>query len=534
MRTLFVFYFLIGILTASYAQCNVSINSVPASDSTSCNGQLTAIASGQAPYTYNWSCSNGACIGMSGNTITNACPGVVYTVTVTDAGGCLSTISVVMTNSNSNPCTSLSISTVPSNATSSNICDGQVQSIVNGGTQPYVISISGNGVNYSGGPIFTNLCSGGYVISVTDANGCYSQTTASLSSIFNPCSGFSGYINSVSFASDTNTCDGIITSAVSGGTSPYSYSWSEGSTTSTILNGCAGIEYSVCITDANGCQVCDSVLMGDSSIVNCSSFTATINNTNVSLSGLCDGSATIIATGGAAPYSFLWSNGQTNQSLIDLCEGSYVVTVADANNCQITLSCSIGSPDGNVGDTIILNSGIFIDSNVVDTVYSGWIDNCNFDFNTIISATIDSYTNVNDSTWVTWSLLFNDGTNTTLTIPYNFNTSLGGVYDVVLQLYCGLRSTPQWLMAFSQMDFQPNSNALNEVSNNVIFYPNPTNGIIRSTIDLCQIVLLNTQGQSIKVLAETNSIDLSDLASGVYNIKYVIDNQTYIYRLIKE
>ena len=534
MRTLFVFYFLIGMLTTSYAQCTVSINSVPASDSTSCNGQLTAIASGQAPFTYNWSCSNGACIGMSGNTITNACPGVVYTVTVTDAGGCVSTISVVMTNSNSNPCTSLSISTVPSNATSSNICDGQVQSIVNGGTQPYVISISGNGVNYSGGPIFTNLCSGGYVVSVTDANGCYSQSTVSLSSNVNPCSGFLGYISSVSFASDTNTCDGIITSAVSGGTSPYSFFWSDGSTTSTILNGCAGFEYSVCITDANGCQVCDSVLMGDSSIINCSSFIATINNTNVSLSGLCDGSATIIASGGATPYSFLWTNGQTNQTVNDLCEGTYVVNITDANNCQLTLTSIIGSTNGNVGDTIILNSGIFIDSNVIDTVYSGWVDNCNFDFNTIISATIDSYSSINDSTWVSWILTFNNGTTTTLTLPYFFDSSVGGVYDVVLQLYCGLRSTPQWLIAYCHMNYEPASSSLDELDDNVVFYPNPTKGVVQCNRLLSQLIVMNSVGQIIEITGDTNTINLKHLSTGVYIVKYIVNNQTFSSLLIKE
>lgn len=532
MKIFTLFYFTVALFSVSFSQCIVTINAVPASDSLTCNGQLTAVASGQAPYTYNWSCSNGACVGFTGSTLTNACPGVVYTVTVADAGGCVNSASAVMTNAN--PCASLSINAIPTNSTSSVSCDGQIQTTVSGGTQPYSISISGNGLNYSGGPIFTNLCAGGYVVSVTDANGCYSQTTVSLSSNANPCSGFSGYISSVSFASDTNTCDGIITSAVSGGTSPYTYFWSDGSTTSTILNGCAGVEYSVCITDANGCQVCDSVFMGDSSIINCSSFTATINNTNVSLSGLCDGSATIIASGGATPYSFLWTNGQTNQTVNDLCEGTYVVNISDANNCQLTLTSIIGSSNANVGDTIILNAGIFIDSNVIDTVYSGWIDNCNFDFNTITSATIDSYTNLNDSTWVSWILTFNDGTTTTLTIPYFFNSFVGGVYDVVLQLYCGLRSTPQWLIAHCQMNYEPALSSLNELVENVVFYPNPTNGVVQCNRLLSQLTVMNSVGQIIEITGNTNTINLKHLSTGVYIVKYIVNNQTFSSLLIKE
>jgi len=534
MRNFLLLLLAISSLSIAYGQCVVTINATPASDSSLCNGQLTAVASGQAPFTYNWTCNNGTCIGYTGNTVSNACPGVIYTVTVADANGCVTSASVVVTYTNTNPCVGLSVVANPTNASSQNVCDGQVQANAFGGTLPYTYLISGNGYTITGGPLFDSLCVGNYQLSVTDALGCNAQNTFSLTGNNSPCSGFTGYISSVTFANDTNSCDGVIMSAVSGGTSPYSYSWSDGSTASNITSACSGFEYTVCITDMNGCQVCDSVIMGDSSLINCSDFNAAINSTNVTLSGLCDGTASITVNGGLSPYVYSWSSGHSTQSVIDLCEGSYIVSVMDANNCQLWLSFLIGSETGNVGDTIVLNSGIFIDSNVLDTVYSGWLDNCNFDFSTIVSATIDGYANLNDSTWVSWQLIFNDGTTTTLTVPYFLNTSLGGVYDVVLQLYCGLRSTPQWLMAYCQLDYEPNTSSLAELKTGILFFPNPTNNIITSNHKLSRIEIVNSIGQTVLVALDTDVIDLGVLKSGVYNAVISVDGEIIQRRLIKE
>jgi len=125
---------------------------------------------------------------------------------------------------------------------------------------------------------------------------------------------------------------------VSGGTSPYGYSWSNGSTSEDISS-LAPNTYNVTVTDANGCTATTSVVITQPAVLN-----ASISGTNVSCNGGSTGSADLSVTGGTAPFSYSWSNLATSQDLSNIAIGSYDVTVTDAHGCTATSSVTISQP----------------------------------------------------------------------------------------------------------------------------------------------------------------------------------------------
>lgn len=98
--------------------------------------------------------------------------------------------------------------------------------------------------------------------------------------------------------------------------------------------------YMVCLTlmDSNFVNSCTSTFCDTIVITNspCNGLAATTSFTNESVCGACDGTASVTATGGTAPYSYLWSTGSTAALLNNQCSGSYNVVVTDANGCTAT------------------------------------------------------------------------------------------------------------------------------------------------------------------------------------------------------
>jgi hypothetical protein len=145
-------------------------------------------------------------------------------------------------------------------------------------------------------------------------------------------------------------CNGAATGSidltVSGGTAPYTYTWSNGATTEDISGLVAGT-YSVTVNDANGttlgCTSSTSITITQPTAVAVST-----TSTNVSCFGLLDGTIDLTVTGGTAPYNYVWSNGATTQDLTGLAAGTYTVTVTDNNGtvlgCTATTSVTISQP----------------------------------------------------------------------------------------------------------------------------------------------------------------------------------------------
>ncbi|GAB4446830.1 MAG: hypothetical protein OHK0036_00270 [Bacteroidia bacterium] len=308
------------------APVTITVNpSMSPSDCSICNGSITIAASGgTAPYTYTWQPSV-----STGSAATNLCSGV-YTVTVADANNCSQTFQLPLSNSNGPN----GITITYTNPSCYGYCDGTaIGSNPTGGTAPYTYTWVTPPVNSA---TITNLCAGVYTIQVKDANNCLYFQSVTLTEPNN----LSDNAN-IKYPQCNGICDGSISIAPSGGTSPYSYLWNNGSTTSTLGSLCPGT-YSLMISDNNGCQYPFTYTLTGGISLSASTFITNNNCYND-----CNGSAAVIGiSGGAPPYSFNWSDplGQSTPTAITLCNGTYTCTITDNNGCYDNFSVTITSP----------------------------------------------------------------------------------------------------------------------------------------------------------------------------------------------
>lgn len=208
-----------------------------------------------------------------------------------------------------------------SNASCNGLNDGQVIAAASGGTTPYNFQWSNGQV----GDTLQNVSAGTHTLYLSDASGC--QENASVT-VTEPAA------MTVTVTETSPTCGASDGSAevtsVTGGTTPYTYSWTSGDATALSQDLDAGV-YQVTVEDANGCEV--------NSTVNLASATApavTVNTTSPSCYGGNDGAIDLVITGGTAPITFDWSTGAQTEDLSSLMAGTYDVTIEDASGCVIS------------------------------------------------------------------------------------------------------------------------------------------------------------------------------------------------------
>ncbi|HTA27873.1 MAG TPA: SprB repeat-containing protein, partial [Bacteroidia bacterium] len=287
----------------------------------SCNGGATGKATvgaknGTSPYTYSWTpnvSSTATATGLSAGT---------YSISVRDALGSSGTTAVV----------TITQPTVlrDSIATNSGVgCSGgnggSAKVGAKGGIMPYAYLWS-NGSTLA---TASGLSAGSYSVRVTDKNGCGNTITATITQ---------PTVLTDNLASHTNpTCNGGFGSAtinISGGTTPYTFTWTRGlSTTATATNLVAG-SYTVTVKDAHSCNgttvtftITQPAAIRDSSVM--------ALKTNVLCNGSSTGTATVGVKYGVAPYAYSWSpNVSSLATATGLSAGVYSVTVTDQNGCS--------------------------------------------------------------------------------------------------------------------------------------------------------------------------------------------------------
>lgn len=121
--------------------------------------------------------------------------------------------------------------------------------------------------------------------------------------------------------------NGEIEVAVNGGIPPYNYQWSDPNLQGSLLTGLPAGTYQVTITDSyRGEWINSFILEAPAALdITASSSPTTGNNDN--------GTATITVNSGSAPYTYLWSNGETTATIENLPAGVYQVTVTNAVGC---------------------------------------------------------------------------------------------------------------------------------------------------------------------------------------------------------
>lgn len=134
---------------------------------------------------------------------------------------------------------------------------------------------------------------------------------------------------------------GSCTAVVTGGSAPYAYAWSPGGQGTAAITGLAAGTYDVTVSATGACAgTASATLVAPSAPV-----TLTLSATDVSCSGGTDGSASVTANGGVAPFDVLWSpGGQTSTAITNLAVGTYDVQVTDAAGCVVDTTVVIDEP----------------------------------------------------------------------------------------------------------------------------------------------------------------------------------------------
>lgn len=260
-----------------------------------------------------------------------------YNVSVRDAAGCIATTSVTI----SQP-TALTLTTSSLPAKCFGTATGTINAGGAGGTPTYSYNL--NGGAYSSSSVFNNVATGIYNIGIKDANGCLATQTIQVTEP----TALSQTITTTN--SNCTAANGSATTSVSGGTSPYFYSWTGGAGSNPSASGLVAGNYSVTVTDNNGC-----ILVGAANIVATISGTAIITgSTNITCFNANNGSLTAAMTGGTPNYSYTWTpSGGNAATASNLAAGTYTCFVQDNFGCTSSVQATLVQPSAL---SLIMNS----------------------------------------------------------------------------------------------------------------------------------------------------------------------------------
>ena len=312
------------------SQQTVTVYALPSvsagSDQTVCSGgDVTLSGSGASTYTWNNGVSNGV---VFNPTVTKT-----YTVTGTDANGCVNTDDVVVT-----------VLSLPSISGATDVCIGASTTLSGSGTasssspwlssHPSVATVTSSGV-------VTGVSGGTTTITYTDNNGCQVEETVTVNGL-----------PSISAGSDVSTCAGsAVTLSGSGGTS---YVWNNSVTNGVSFVPTSTTTYTVTGTDANGCENTDDVVVTVNAL-------PTISGTTT----VCVGSTTDLDGSGTPATSNPWTSSNTGIATINssglvtgVASGTTTITYTNSNNCSITTTVTVnGGTNVSAGADLSVCSG---------------------------------------------------------------------------------------------------------------------------------------------------------------------------------
>jgi len=482
---------------------NIQLTSTP---SVACNGAHTgsaqATASGNPPLIYAWTLPNSQV--LTTPSISHL-GGGNYTLNVTDNTGCVGTEYFTIAEP---PVLSTTIS--PTNAGCGGSAQGSALANPTGGTPTYnYLWSNGQTTNPA-----IRLPTGNYTVTITDANGCTTTGSTPISAL-----------TPVTFVihSTPATCvanDGSAWVTHTGGVGPFSYHWNHTTDTSATQNGLITGSYSVDAIDlGTGCSQQLTTI-----VQNASGLSATItSSTDATCGSSEDGSATVLASGGQPPYSYLWPNGDTTAMTNHLAAGTHTVMVEDYAGCRAYAMVTIGS----VNPSPVVDLGL-------DTMPCNGVP-----YMMDAGAGASSYL---------WS---DNSTGQTLTV------GASGTYSVVVTNQFGCQAFDAINVTFVTCFTHPvvtgpssvvpntNTSVRQQQNTSVIVYPNPV--ISQFTISVPDV--RNTQvdvsvndilGNKLFMYSENaergffKKIDIHSLPAGIYLLKVEFNGEVNTSRIVKQ
>ena len=299
---------------------NISVNINPVSDIT-CNGYsdgaLEVTSNGSGTLNYNWSPGT-----LTGSTASNLGSGI-YQVTVSDTYGCSGSASYTLIEPDA-----LTVISFTDSVSCYGSSDGSISLNISGGTPSYSV-VWGIGET---GTTISNLGGGLYHYTVTDSHSC---TISDSIELYSPSSDLLIDITKKDISCYGET-DGMIDASGIGGTTPYSYSWSENGnqlSTGSIIEELSSGFYSLQMTDSRGCSA-DTIV----EISEPSPLIADYVFSHPSCIGIDNGYIHLQVSGGTSPYYYLIGDMTYPVSDIEgLEEGYYEIKVVDNNGCEYQL-----------------------------------------------------------------------------------------------------------------------------------------------------------------------------------------------------
>jgi gliding motility-associated-like protein len=339
-----------GCVSATLSQLNVVADSIEAPQPvniTVCDTGIVVVSitpvSGVT--TYNWYDQ------QTGGNLLQSGSALGYAVNLPNAG---STITVYVSSvvpgcdeSSRTPVTAtVSNQLITVNPVLDTICSGQSTTLnvnAGGGTGVfnYVWSPIATADSVLANPVVSPTASTTYTVTITSGN--CSRTVQVPVIVIPP-------IN-ISFVTQNVTCfgsnNGSITSTISGGQAPFTFTWNPNVGSTQNLTGLAAGTYTLVVTDSEGCTGTNST-----TITSPTQIVLTLDSISASC-GAANGQASVSASGGAGGYTYLWNdvNSQTNDTAFNLVTGNYTVTVTDNSGCSVSANVFIG-------DTAAINAAI--------------------------------------------------------------------------------------------------------------------------------------------------------------------------------
>lgn len=299
----------------------------------SANGSITFSAVAGGTPTYQFSIDGGttflptaAFTGLSAAT---------YSLMVEDDNGCTFPASANILNESNPVINAAFVTDVTCNAA----CNGELNATASGGTGALNFDIGGAS-QLSG--LFTGICAGAYTLTVTDANGC--TDTQPITVIEPPVLTLAPTgTNLLCF----NDFTGSVTITAGGGTTPYMFSYDNGTTFTGLNNqtNLAAGTYNLVVTDNNGCTVTGTQTLTEPTAV----VIASQSSIDPLCFASCDGEASVNISGGTVSglYTYTWSGGvagTTQNTATGLCSGTYTLDITDDNGCLVSTSFTLLDP----------------------------------------------------------------------------------------------------------------------------------------------------------------------------------------------
>lgn len=559
-------------------------------DSTKCGGVAGSIrlggsptaSGGTTPYAYVWSPATGLSSSTTANPNANPTVTTNYALQVTDNRGCIGR-DTVRIGIGANPTANAGLDKNRCNGAAAVSIGGSPTA--SGGTSPYTYTwlpstglSSATVANPNASPGTTTT----YNVKVSDAIGCFSYDTVKVTQRPNP---------TVNAGRDTGWCAGSSSVPVvlggsptaSGGTSPYTYTWSPSTALSSasIANPTStttvGRTYALQVTDNFSCVGRDTIIISVNPLPTANAGTDKTFCDGGNTSGTLGGSPT--ASGTTSPYTYGWSpatylssTSSANPSLSGIASGTiqYVLTVTDAKGCVSYDTTTVGtSPSVTPGISITGNDTICSGQSTILTVtpssiaypiqwntsattnsitvtsggtYTVSVPACNTtsasqvitelpfpnaNFSQSSIALTTTFTDLSTGSPTRWRWNFGDGSPTNTTQNPSHTYAAAGTYTVTLVVGNGICSD-----SFS-LNVMVDPNSISSVSNQAMFelFPNPTSDILfvhisNTNTKVVSIDVLNTLGQ--KVIStpiqsvsnnNTYSVDIKKLSDGVYYLQ---------------